>query len=75
MSLIAPNQALRWTKTMRASACVQYLCLAVENYRSNRLVKASTGHLRPVANRLCRIPRTQPGLLPAFDALTNLQNP
>ena len=60
---------------MRASTCVPYVCLAVENHPSNRLGGASTDPLRPVANRLCWIPLYQPSLLPTYDALTNIQNP
>jgi hypothetical protein len=64
ISLIAPNQAVHLTKTMRASTCAQCVCLAVENYRFNRLGNDSTRHIRSAANRLCRIPLNQPNLLP-----------
>ena len=37
ISLIAPNRAVAWTKTMRASACARNVCLADENYRYHRL--------------------------------------
>ena len=69
ISLIAPNEAVHLTKTMRASACARYVCLAVDNYRYNRLGKASTRHLRPVTNRLCRIPLNKPS------PLTRLRRP
>ena len=42
------------------------VCLAAENYRSNRLGNDSISHLRAVANRLCRIPLNQPSLLPCL---------
>jgi hypothetical protein len=73
--LIAPNQAVHLAKSMRASASVRYVSLALENYRSDPLRNNSTRHIRFAPNRLCRIPPNQPTLLTAFDAFTNIQNP
>jgi len=71
--LIAPNEAVHLTKTMRGSACVRYVSLALDNYRSDPLRNNSTRHIRSAANRLCRIRLNQLTLLPAFDAFTNIK--
>ena len=75
MSLTAPNQARPLTKAMRASACVQYVCLAVNNYPFNRLVKAQHAISALLRIDSAGLPCTNPACYSAFDALTNIQNP
>jgi hypothetical protein len=73
--LIAPNEAVQLTETMRATACEQYVCLAAESNRSDRRVKESTRYHRSVTHRPCRVPLNKPASYCDFDVDTDIQNP